>query len=696
MISAVIKKRFEEGVTAHRNGELARAAKAYEEVLGSVPDYLPALQHMGLLMQQLGKPECGVLHLQKALELDPADVGSWNNLANMLRELGRNREAIDAYRCALRENPVHLNALYNLGVTLQNVGDWRESADVYRKLLSLSPDDHEAWNALGTVSGELKELDESENAFRRVLELEPRHADACNNLGSLLRSRGQLAEARQMFQLALASNPNLAEAHNNLGNLFLSINEITAAIERYRLATHLNPEHAISWSNLANALQISGDVSGAIPYFRRALQLDPTFHGAHSNLLFCLNYLSEMSPEDLAKEHFNWGLAHGGRNSGSERRYENSPNHDRILKVGYVSPDFRAHSVAYFIESFIRNHDRNAVECFCYSDVEDEDEVTNRLRSFSDEWRDTTRMNDAEFASVVEDDRIDILVDLAGHTKKNRLSAFALKPAPVQVSYIGYPNTTGLNAIDYRITDALADPPGMSENWHCEQLIRLPGGFLCYAAPDGAPEIRANPLHQNGYVTFGSFNNLSKMTDEVVHTWCRILRALPGSRLFLKTQQLQDEVIRKNTADRFNSLGVDSSRLTMLPPVTSLSEHLSTYSNVDIALDTFPYNGTTTTCEALWMGVPVVGIAGERHAGRVGLSLLHRLGLTDLIAEDIEDYVSRSLHLARDPERVVRLRMALRERMRSSDLMNAGRACAELENAYRKMWTRWCDRAAFE
>lgn len=691
MDSSGVKKRFEEGLAAHRDGLHDEARQAYDDVLRAAPEYIPALQHMGLVKQQLGDPEEGVEYLRRALELSPRDVGCWNNLANLLRTLGRNDEAIEAYRSALREDPTHVNALFNLGVALREAGELRESSRALRRLLELTPDDVQAWNELGTASYELKEWDESEKAFRRALELNPRQAAAYNNLGSILRSRGRLEDARQLFLRALEIDPNLVEAQNNLGNLLLAGGEITAAIDRYRRATVLNPRHAVACNNLGNALLIAGDITGAVPHLRRALEIDPEFHSAHSNLVFCLNYVSDLTPDELAEEHFAWGRAHGQKRYDSRRVHSNSAVPDRVLRVGYVSPDFRAHSVAYFVEPLVRFHDRNVVQCFCYSDVREEDDVTERFKARADAWRDTANLSDEDLAAAIEDDRIDILVDLSGHTRNSRLSMFALKPAPVQVTYIGYPHTTGLNAIDYRITDDLADPPGASESRHIEKLVRLAGGFLCYSPPDWAPEVSANPFRDNGYVTFGSFNNLSKMTSDVVEIWSRILLAVPGSRLLLKTQQLRDRAICERFAKMFESFGVERERVTMLPTCASLPDHLSTYSKVDIALDTFPYNGTTTTCEALWMGVPVVVLSGHSHAGRVGVSLLSRLGLRELIGEDSADYVARAIDLADDRERIERFRTDLRDIMKSSRLLDPRRICTELERAYREMWSSWCE-----
>lgn len=354
--------------------------------------------------------------------------------------------------------------------------------------------------------------------------------------------------------------------------------------------------------------------------------------------------------------------------------------------MGYVSPDFHAHSVAYFIEPVLARHDPAAVETYCYAEVAQPDAFTEHMKTLAAHWRGTFGRSDDEVADMIRNDAIDILIDLAGHTAHNRLAVFARRPAPVQVTYLGYPNTAGLPQMDYRLTDAAADPPGQ-EVYYTESLVRLPQGFLCYAPPHESPAVGPLPAATGGCITFGSFNALPKMNNEVIALWARVLQSVPGARLILKNKSLQDA----KTCERYRQHFHPPERIELLGWLDDPADHLSIYHRVDIALDTFPYNGTTTTCEALWMGVPVITLAGERHAGRVGLSLLTQLGLTELIAKTPDEYVRLAVALAGNRERLAALRAGLRERMRRSPLCDAQSFTRDLEAAYREMWHKWCE-----
>ena len=358
--------------------------------------------------------------------------------------------------------------------------------------------------------------------------------------------------------------------------------------------------------------------------------------------------------------------------------------------MGYVSPDFRRHSVAYFIEPLIARHDRDAFEVYCYSNVLTPDSMTRHLMGLSDSACHIVAMSDGEAADRVRADGIDILVDLAGHTAGGRLGLFALKPAPVQVSYLGYPNTTGLAAIDWRITDIHADPPGNGDEFHSERLARLPRTFLCFQPPADAPAIQPPPSIESGRITFGSFNTLPKVTPEVVGAWAQLLHRVPGSRLLLKASGLTDAAGRGRLLGEFAQHGIDEDRLTLLGKVGDFNAHLARYHEMDIGLDPFPYNGTTTTCEAVWMGVPVVSLAGDRHAGRVGASVLANLGLEELIATSIDEYLAIAADLAADTARLGMLRETMRARVVASPLRDETGFSREVEHAYRQMWLRWC------
>ena len=530
----------------------------------------------------------------------------------------------------------------------------------------------------------------AEAAYRLVLGVAPDHPDALHLLGLVCHQRNEHEQAVELITRAIAHQPQTAIFHNSLGAALERLLQLTEAVAHYRRAIALDPGYAQAWTNLGIALQRQARLHEAARAYRHAIELEPSRRSAHSHLLFCLSHVPDCDPETLAAEHVRWAERFADQLPPIDGHEACDLEPERRLRVGYVSPDFRHHPVASFIEPVIAAHDRAAVKVVCYSDARRTDEVTAHLRGLADDWVDATGLDDEALARRVRADGVDVFVDLAGHTQHHRLLAFARRPAPVQVSYLGYAATTGLRAIDYRITDGWADPEGTTEQLHSEQLVRLPGGFLCYRPPAYAPPVPGRPRTEPGAVVFGSFNKASKLTTEVTTLWARILRELPASRLVLKSVSFGDEATRHDFHARFAGDGVAPERVTLLPPVALPSEHLALYEQVDVALDPFPYHGATSTCEALWMGAPVVTRAGRAHAGRVGVSLLHAVGLEALVADTPDAYVATAVALARDTRRLTGLHGSLRERMRASPLCDAARIASELEDAYRTMWRRYC------
>ena len=568
-------------------------------------------------------------------------------------------------------------------------GDLDGAARAYREILSALPAHAGALHLLGVVHGQRGDHWAALDLIRRALTHDCSSPEAHHNLGFNLERLGDFAQASESYRRALALRPDYLEARNNLGNVLGELGRWSEATEQYRQILSFKPDHAPAWNNLGNALLNQRRIDEAIDAYRRALALDPAHSAAHSNLLFALNHDHGVDAEQLFAEHELWATAHAPPIGSLAADDANARAAERRLRIGYVSGDFWRHPVSAFFEALLDNHDRGRVEIFCYSDHFRVDEVTQRLEEKSDHWAAIASESDALAAQRIRHDKIDILVDLSGHTARNRLKLFALRPAPLQVTWLGYPNTTGLRAIDYRVTDGVADPRGRADRLHTERLARLNRCFLCYRPPDDAPAAGPSPARATGYVTFGSFNNLTKMTSEVVRVWSRILSSVSGSRLFLKARQLADERIREEMIALFSAQGVVADRLRLSPTIVSRTEHLRAYSGVDIGLDTFPYNGTTTTCEALWMGVPVVSLEGSCHAGRVGASLLKAAGLDEWIAQDEDSYVRRAVALAQDRDALDRFRAGARERMRRSELCDGPAFAAAMENAFRAMWGAW-------
>jgi len=570
-------------------------------------------------------------------------------------------------------------------------GNVRQAEHIFRDILKVRPDNVSALHFIGVICFQRKEYDSAIAYIKKALQFGPDYADAYNNLGSVLQETGRLDEAITCYQKALHLTPNFDRAHYNLGTAFKEKWRIDDAIVEYQAAIRFNSYLIEAYNNLGLALQDQGRVDEAEEHYRRALQLKPDFALCFSNLLLLMNYNSRHDAQTIFTEHLQFAKQCAAPLSSAVLSHTNDRSPSRRLRIGYVSPDFRRHSVNYFLEPVLASHSHEQYEVFCYSDVLVPDNVTERLQGYADQWRNIAGMPDAEVAELIRKDGIDILMDLAGHTGYNRMLLFARKPAPVQVSWLGYPNTTGLSIIDYRIVDGYTDPPGLTDPFYSEQLVRMPESFLCYLPDKDSPAAGGLPALKAGHITFGSFNYFPKVSQKTVTLWASILNALPDSRLVMKTRNFSDRTTCKYATDMFAAHGISPERIELISIKLSFTEHLDMYNRIDIALDTFPYNGTTTTCEALWMGVPVVTFAGKTHASRVGMSLLSNIGMPELVAGTDEEYISIVLNLGGDLERLGVLRGSLRDRMTRSVLFDARRFALDLENCYRTMWEEWCN-----
>lgn len=545
----------------------------------------------------------------------------------------------------------------------------------------------QAQHLLGLLAYRHGRLAEAEVHLLRAVALRPNESQFINHLGSTLCGQGRLDEGIAAYCRALELNPRLADGHYNLGNALKRKGRLVQALKCYEQALQLEPGFVEAQQNLANLLRDQGHAAEAEVLLARAWQKHPRHAGLGSNCISCLNY-HVTDGDRLLGEHRKFARIHNGEPLPSRSSFANHPDPERRLRIGYVSADFCRHSVAYFAEPLIEHHHRNDFEIYCYASVPNVDELTHRFAALADVWRNIRHMPDAEVAEQIRSDGIDILVDLAGHTSNHRLLVFAGKPAPVQLTYLGYPNTTGMPSMDYRLTDIWSDPPG-NERWHVEKLLRLPDGFLCFAAPREAPEVEPPPSVSKGYVTFGCFNAMAKIHPGLIEQWAGLLNAVPRSRLLLKNGSLADEEMQQQVMQAFLQHGIDADRLTLHGRTPSQRDHLALYHQVDIALDTFPYNGTTTTCEALWMGVPVISPYGELHAGRVGFSLLSVIDLPELASATPEQFLKTAIALAGDRQRLKQLRSSLRDRVRER-LCDGERFAGQVEDAYREIWRRWC------
>ncbi len=481
-----------------------------------------------------------------------------------------------------------------------------------------------------------------------------------------------------------------------LGYTLFARGDLDLAIRSLRRAIELNSANATAQYRLGVALCEQGHVTECLDCYRRAIALKPDFENALMNRAFAMSYDPGSKPAEIFEAHRAWAALYSPRES-VRRRYANRRDPGKRLRIGYVSGDFCDHAVNYYFEPLIARHNRREFEVFCYSSLTKsaEDKTTARTKSYADRWISICRLDDKTAAARIHADRIDILVDLGGYTSRSRLALFAWKPAPVQATWLGYISTSGLNAMDYRITDPIVDPEG-TDHYNSEALFRVRAPHFCYRPFPDAPPVSAPPAVAAGHVTFGSFNNLPKLTPEVIGLWAQLLRSVPGSRLVIKTVQMRDAPTAAALRSQFESHGIEPGRIDLLAWRVWTVYHLARYGLIDIALDPFPYNGVTTTCEALWMGVPVVTLRGDRPIARVGASFLTAVGLEDLAADDPESYLRKASALARDLPRLAELRFTLRERMRASPLCDEAGFARAMEQAYRHMWRVWCAQAGRE
>jgi protein O-GlcNAc transferase len=638
------------GVHHHQAGRLPQAAEIYRRVLSLQPRNADALHLLGLLTHQQGNHQAGLDLINRALAIRQAPE-FYLNAAEVLGALDRPTDAIDSLLKALRLNPNLPEAHNNLASLYSSAGRLKDAESEFITALRLRPNYDQAMTNLGNLLDKQGDSIQATELHRRAIQLNPNNAAALSNLGNLLQKAGQLDEAERLLRKAVAVRPDLSQAHNNLAGTLLDRGSLQEAIAEY--------EHTLA--------------------------LRPDDHAAHSNYLFAINRDSDRTPHSIFESHREFGRRHARF---TPIAHPNNRATSRRLKIAYVSPDLGAHPVASFLEPILAHHDRAQFHIKCYSDVARPDDVTARLKTYCDAWHDTRFLSDEQLAKQITDDRIDILIDLAGHTQSNRLLVFARKPAPVQITYLGYPNTTGLSQIDYRITDDIADPPGATESFHTEQLLRVNPTFLCYQPPAEAPSTTHLPA--SSAITFGSFNNFAKVTSAMISLWSDILRAVPNSRMLIKARSLSDAPTRDRTVQLFAQNGIPAQRLDLIGWQPTSTSHLEHYLQIHIALDTYPYTGTTTTCEALFMGVPVVTLAGATHISRVSTSILNNLGLSECIATSPQQYISIAAAFATEIDRIEQLRLTLRDRLLASSLCDAARFARTFESALRRAWTQWC------
>jgi protein O-GlcNAc transferase len=668
-------------------GQLDQAIASYRQAIGLKPEFTEAHNNLGTVLSDKGQLDAAIESYRHTLVLKPDLSQAHNNLGNALRQLGQLDAAIDSYRQAIRFGPDFAEVHNNLGAALLDQKQIDEAIAAFRQAIRIKPDFAEAHSNLGNALNDNGQLDDAIAAYAQAIRINPDYADAYYNLGNALKGLEQLDEAIACFRQALRVKPDYVDAHNNLGNALSGKGQYGHAMDCYRQAITIDPHAAEAHSNLGNALKDLGQLDQAIASYRQAVRLKPDLANAHSNLLYALQFHPGYDPKTIFEEHRRWNQQHAVPLGKFIQPHANDRNPDRRLRIGYVSPDFRDHVVGQNLSPLLREHDHLQTEIFCYANMVRGDAFTEQIRGNADAWRSIARLSDSQVVDLIRQDQIDILVDLSVHTAHNRLLVFARKPAPVQVSYLGYCSTTGLETMDYRLSDPYMDPPDSDLSFYSEKTIRLPETYWCFNPRGPTPAPSPPPVKAAGFITFGCLNNFAKASP-TLELWAEILQSVPRSRLIVHSPPGPHlDAVR----ERFAAKGIGPDRLEF-PANQPWPEYLRTYGRIDIALDPFPWGGGITTCDALWTGVPVVSLVGRTAVGRGGASILANLGLPELIAKTPQQYVHIAAGLASDSPRLAELRRTLRSRMEASPLMDAPRFARNVEAVYRQMWRNWCSK----
>lgn len=622
---------------------------------------------------------------RKAIHLEPRHAVGHFNLGNVLKLKGDLEAAEAAYQNAVTLNPNLLAAHANLGNLLRENRRFLEAEVCYRKVVSLKPDLPEGHNNLGNVLFQLGRSEEAIKSYIEALRLNSDYAEAMSNLGNVLKDLNRLDEAEAMCRNAIRIKPRFAEAFCNLGVILKERGQLNDAEAMYRKALSINPQYAMACNNLGSVLKHLGRLHEAEEIQKKAIQLAPSTPEYHSNYLLLILYMNK-SQEEIWLAQKNFGIQFERDFKNKQKKYVDIKETNRRLKIGYVSGDLRNHAVAFFIKPILEHHNKSLFETFVYSNNPKKDSITFDLERSIDNWRPCFHLNDSQLYELIQNDGIDILIDLSGHTAYNRLLTFARKPAPIQVSWIGYPGSTGLSAIDYRLTYDALDPIGTSEQYHSEKLYRLPNLALPFEMIHGAPDVCGLPALQSGIFTLGCLNGLQKINAEVISLWVEILKEIPNSRFILGNAS--DNQITRFFREESAARGIDENRLVFVKRMP-FDQYINLYQSIDLCVDPFPYNGGTTSLQSIWMGVPVLTLAGRSTQSRVGAAVLERAGLSQFIAQSVEEYKKKAVNWSMNLSDLNSIRLSIRPRLKSSKIES--KAITNLvEDAYLKMWAIYC------
>jgi protein O-GlcNAc transferase len=675
------------GVLLSRQGKNDQAIAAFRAAVKLKGDDHSAWYNLAVLLLAAHELEEAAVACRRSLDLQPDRPQTWNTLGSILRAQGNNEQAADAFRRAITFQPDYVEAYCNLAMSLRELNRSDEAFGAASRAVALRPDYGPAQTTLATLLNDRGQTEAALAACRRALELGPERPEDYNNLAILLGELGRADESIELCQKVLATNPGFADAWKSLGSALRARDRFDEAIAAYRKALDLRPRHADALRGLAQVLLGQGQIKEALQCYDEVLSIraDPV---VHSLRLFALTLDPSRDAHAILREHREWNNRYARPLAREIRPHRNDRTPDRRLRVGYVSSYVGQSVIGWNLLPLLANHDHEQFEVFCYSAARGRDDLTGRVAAAVDVWRDIARLEDTETAELIRADGIDILVDLNLHTTGNRLLVFARKPAPVQVTYLAYCGTSGMDAMDYRLSDLYFDPPGSDLTCYSEQTALLPHAYWCYEPGGPLPKVGSLPAQTAGRITFGSMNSFAKASLPARDLWAKVLLAAPGSHLLIHAEPgAYLEAVRQ----RFVEAGVSGDRITF-EPHKPWPQYIQTYNRLDIALDTLPYNGGITSCDTLMMGVPVVTLRGRTPVGRAGCSILNNVGLPELIAETAEEYVEIAAKLAGDLPRLAELRSGLRARMDRSPLRDAKGFARDVEAAYRWMWRQWAQK----
>lgn len=679
----IIDKYFVVAVEYQQAGNLPMAMSIYRQILLDQPNHAASIGNLAIVAKQLGNYDLAIKLLNKLIQLNPNDSNSYNTLGNVYYEIGNREIAIDYYKRAIKLDSAFISAYNNLGIAFQEIGDMDQAVSYLRNGLNYDSQSTSIIFSLANVYYQLADFNSAVRYYQEFIQLDPKHSKAYSNLALCFKALNKNDLAIQNLKQAIKMEPNSANAHYNLGNVYQELGQNRMAIEKYQRAIQINPNLSQVHINLAKILGDLQQHEKAVQYLKKAAQLSPNDADIHYNLgnlvsktldyrkssrfyqiairlgsrqaihnyLMDLNYVADLDPYFIFDEHqvnakklqTNLDFDSCQHSSVSIKTSKN-----QRIRVGYLSSDFREHSVSYFFQSIIKNHDNKKFETFCFYNSDVEDQVTRKIRNWSDHFISIHELSDFVAFQEIKKWDLNFLIELNGHTNGNRLSILRSGIADSVLSWIGYPNTTGLNSVDYKISDTYCDPRPSADQFYSEELIRFDRFFMVYEPPPILPTIKPSPYLNNHYLTFGSLNNFKKITPDMIHLWAEVLLNFPDSRMILKNSNQPSQKQKDVVLQSFKQSGLEEKRLEFIDRLDDHEDHLSVYNSIDVSLDTHPYSGTTTTFESLAMGVPVFTLVGQLHASRVTASILHQLGLSDFVVKNKKDYIFQLKSIVED------------------------------------------------